>query len=59
MSITADLQSQKGPLPKCCPPMSNVTNLLSDVTKNVQRCPKDGVAEQVRGHLAEQVQEAV
>jgi hypothetical protein len=25
MSITADLQSQKGPLPKCCPPMSNVT----------------------------------
>jgi len=47
-SITADLRSQKGPLPKCCPPMSNVTKLVSDVTKNVQRCPKDGVEEQVR-----------
>jgi hypothetical protein len=36
MPITADLQSQKGPLPKCCP-------LVSDVTKNVRSCPKDGV----------------
>jgi hypothetical protein len=36
MLITADLQSQKGPLPKCCPS-------VSDMTKNVRRCPKVGV----------------
>jgi hypothetical protein len=55
MSITADLQSQKGPLPKCCPRMSNVPKLVSKVTSSVQRWPKGWGEEQVRGHLAEQL----
>ena len=59
MSITADLQSQKGPLPKCCPPMSDVTNPNGQLDQKCPKVSKGWGKEQVRGHSAALVQKDV
>jgi hypothetical protein len=59
MLITADLQSQKGSLPKCCPPMSNLTSPDGQHDQKCPRLSKGWGKEQVRGHSADLVQKAV